>query len=85
MAQQMCTIICLMVCSGTLDIALRLPDGNRLMRRFRASERIHDVLNFLRWKGVHVQGLVLTAQFPRKVSALTAPSSYPGVRGLSVE
>ena len=55
------------------------------MRRFRSSERIHDVLNFLRWKGVQVQGLVLTAQFPRKVSGLTAPCSYPGLQRLFIE
>lgn len=49
-----------------MDVALRLPSGERLMRRFRAGDRIADVLDFLRWKQVEVQGRVLTA-FPGRV------------------
>jgi len=49
----------------TVDLALRLPNGDRLMRRFMRTERIQEVLNFLRWKGTDVTGHVLTA-FPSK-------------------
>ncbi len=52
--------------AGTLDLALRLPSGDRLMRRFKRTDRVLDVHNFLRWKGTDVTGHILTA-FPSKV------------------
>jgi hypothetical protein len=57
--------------AGTMDLALRLPNSDRLMRRFRRSDRVQDILNFIRWKGTDVAGHVLTA-FPSKVHLILA-------------
>lgn len=50
---------------GALEVALRLPTGGRLVRRFDGSATVGGVLAFVGSQGVDVQGMVLATAFPR--------------------
>ena len=57
--------------AGILDIALRLPSGARIMRRFAASQPVLDVLLYARWKCSEVgRDCRVAAQMPRKLLPL---------------
>ena len=63
-----------------MDIALRLPSGERVMRRFAASQQVLDVLLYARWKcpaiGKHAR---VAAQMPRKLLPLHESLRSAGV------
>ncbi|CAL8466973.1 g6509 [Coccomyxa elongata] len=52
---------------GVIELAIRLPNGTRLMRRFNNSQPVDDVLNFVRYSCPEVgPSPVLCAQMPRR-------------------
>lgn len=58
---QFCCIV------GVLELAFRLPDNNRLQRRFKSSAMIKSLTGFLTQNGLQMQQHVIMRSFPRKV------------------
>ena len=54
--------------AGVLELAVRLPDGQRAQRRFVNSDTVAAVETWLRGKGQDINGRILSRQWPRKVS-----------------
>ncbi len=53
--------------AGVIELAIRLPNGTRLMRRFNNSQPVDDVLNFVRYSCPEIgPSPVLCAQMPRR-------------------
>ncbi len=53
--------------AGVIELALRLPHGERLLRRFDASERVSAVVSFLRVKFPDMgRTAVMSTQLPRR-------------------
>ena len=68
------------VFAGVLDIAVRLPNGERIMRRFTATQQVLDVLNYARWKCPAIgKDLRVAAQMPRKLLPLHESLRSAGV------
>ena len=60
---------CAAVLAGVVDVAIRLPHGERLLRKFRAGEPVSAVLGYARWKcpGVIGENATVAMQMPRRV------------------
>ena len=56
-------------CAGVVTLALRLPDGKRLVRRFHGSDNINMILSFVQSQGTDAKGLELQTAFPAKVGS----------------
>ena len=68
------------VSAGVLDIAIRLPNGERIMRRFAATQQVLDVLNYARRKCPAVgRDSKVAAQMPRKLLPLHESLRSAGV------
>lgn len=51
-----------------VDLAIRLPHGERLMRKFRVAQPVTDVLAFARFKCPGLgAGAALATQMPRRL------------------
>ena len=55
--------------AGVVTLAVRLPDGKRLVRRFRSSDSVNMILSFVQSQGTDAKGLELQTAFPAKVGA----------------
>lgn len=54
--------------AGIIQLAIRLPNGSRVMRRFNSSHPVSDVLGFVRYSYPEVGPRpVLVAQMPRRI------------------
>lgn len=54
--------------AGIIELAIRLPNGARLMRRFNSGQPVSDVLVYVRYSCPEVGPKpVLSAQLPRRV------------------
>lgn len=54
--------------AGVIELAIRLPNGTRLMRRFNNSQPVYDVLSFVRYSCPEIgPSPVLCAQMPRRI------------------
>ncbi len=51
-----------------LELAVRLPNGQRTQRRFLNSDSVAAVETWLRHEGQDMNGRMLSRQWPRKVS-----------------
>ena len=71
--------------AGVLEIAIRLPNGQREMRRFRSSDALASVLNYLAWKGHDVVGCVLVRAYPRtQLADISASLQSTGVHNMEM-
>ena len=53
--------------TGTLQLAMRLPDNQRLQRRFRADAEVRQIAAYLTSKGLSMQHHSIMRSFPRQV------------------
>ena len=51
-----------------LELAVRLPDGQRAQRRFMGSDAVASAETWLQHKGQDMNARVLSRQWPRKVT-----------------
>lgn len=54
---------------GILELAMRLPDNQRLQRRFRSDAALSNIATFLASKGLDMRQHVIMRSFPRKALA----------------
>ena len=58
-----------MIVAGVVTLAVRLPDGKRVVRRFREADSISMILSFIQSQGTDVKGFELQTSFPAKARA----------------
>ena len=70
------TLICSPYTAGVVEVAIRLPHGERIMRRFQGSQPVSAVLDYARWKCPGQVGprAAVATQLPRRVLADTRQS-----------